>query len=220
MRLQSQNRKRTTIIIIVVVAVILIAALVIGAVLLLNKPEQPAEEMKPDTILGIELSSKPRDTVYLVGAPFNPEGTKIQVLTHDQSKTYFVDYTQLSFSGFDSSSVGEKVITVTYKGFTTTFTVTVKEVEQAAPVLTSIRMGDSFQTTYNKDYWNTFGPKLNTATLILTYSDGSEKEVYMESGFCSGIDKNITSAGTTTFTVTCVDAGIVVSTTVTVTITE
>ena len=153
MRLPSQNKKRTTAIAIVVIAIVVVLALVVGGIVLLSNPTDSGEEMQPNTIIGIELSSKPRDTAYLVGAPFNPEGTKIQVLTHDYSETYFVDHTQLSFSGFDSSSVGEKVITVTYKGFTTTFTVTVKE-EQAAPVLTSIRMGDSFQTTYNKDYWN------------------------------------------------------------------
>lgn len=216
MRLPKQNKKRTIIIIAVILAVVILAAV---GILLFANPGSSEEERKPDDIIGIELSSKPTQTVYFLGEPFKPEGAKIQVLTHDFTKSYFLNHSQVHFSGFDSSSVGEKVITVTYKGFTTTFTVTVKEPESASPVLTSIRMGDSFQTTYTIEDWNNFGPKVNNATLVLVYSDGSEKEVGMKRGYCSNIN-DVSSAGTAQFTVTYVDAGIVVSTTVTVTITE
>ena len=186
MRLQSQNRKRTTIIIIVVVAVILIAALVVGAVLLLNKPEQPAEEMKPTDVVGIEISSKPSQTVYHVGGEFDPTGTRIQVLTHDYSKSYFVDVSELTFSGFDSSEVvEEQVITVSYRGFTTTFTVQIKEpVSDNTPYLVSIEPKD-LKTTYPKDEWNTYGPDYNGASLLLNYSDGTTESVWIQNSWAT-----------------------------------
>lgn len=217
MRLKKQNNKR--IIIIAIIAVVVVLALIAGGVLIyINSQKSP--EMKPDDIIGIELSSRPSLTEYFVGEQFKPEGARVQVMTHDYEKSYFVDYTALSFSGFDGSKLGEQVITVTYKGFTTTFTITVKEIASAPPVLTSIRMGDGFNTTYTLDYWNTYGPKVNNTTLVLVYSDGSEVEVGMKRSYCSEIDRNVQSAGTTQFVVTYEDAGIVVSTTVTVTITN
>lgn len=217
MRLKKQNNKR--IIIISIIAIVVVLALVAcGVLIYINS--QKAPEMKPDDIIGIELSSRPSLTEYFVGEQFKPEGAKIQVLTYDYEKSYFVDHTALSFSGFDGSKLGEQVITVTYKGFTTTFTITVKEIASAPPALTSIRMGDGFSTTYTLDYWNTYGPKVNNTTLVLVYSDGSEVEVGMKRSYCSEIDRNVQSAGTTQFIVTYEDAGIVVSTTVTVTITN
>lgn len=217
MRLKKQNNKR--IIIIAIITVVVVLALIAGGVLIyINSQKSP--EMKPDDIIGIELSSTPSLTEYFVGEQFKPEGARVQVITHDYEKSYFVDHTALSFSGFDGSKLGEQVITVTYKGFTTTFTITVKEIASAPPVLTSIRMGDGFSTTYTLDYWNTYGPKVNNTTLVLVYSDGSEVEVGMKRSYCSEIDRNVQSAGTTQFIVTYEDAGIVVSTTVTVTITN
>ena len=165
------------------------------------------------------MSAPPSQTVYFIGEQFKPEGTRIYVKTYDYDESYFVDHNQVQFSGFDSLTVGEKVINVTYKGFTTTFTITVKELQTADPVLTSIRMGDNFKSTYTLDDWNNHGPKVNTATLILVYSDGSEKEVGMKRSYCSGIN-DVDDTGTTQFTVTYEEAGIVVSITVTVTITD
>lgn len=221
MRLSSQNKKRK-IIIAVIVTVVVLALVAVGTIIFFNNDinNDGFEEKKPDSITTIEISSKPLKTIYHVGEEFNSEGIKVQVITNYMDESYFVDASQLYFSGFDSSSpVENQVITVSYKEFTTTFTITVKEFVTASPVLTSIRMGDGFQTTYTKDYWNMFGPKINTATLILVYSDGSEKEVGMNSNFISGVN-DVELGGKTSFTVTYEDAGIVISTVVTVTITE
>ena len=127
MRLKKQNNKR--IIIISIIAIVVVLALVAcGVLIYINS--QKAPEMKPDDIIGIEISSRPSLTEYFVGEQFKPEGARVQVMTHDYEKSYFVDHTALSFSGFDGSKLGEQVITVTYKGFTTTFTITVKEILQ------------------------------------------------------------------------------------------
>ena len=96
-------------------------------------------------------------------------------------------------SGFDSSTAGEKTITVTYQDKTTTFTVNVKE---AAPVVTleSITVSGPTKTEYE------IGEELDLTGLVVIahYSDGSYQEVtdYEVSGFDSA------AAGEKTVTVT------------------
>ncbi|MBQ9978162.1 MAG: bacterial Ig-like domain-containing protein [Clostridia bacterium] len=217
MRLKKQNNNRT--IIIVIVAVVAVLALVAGGVLIYINSQKPPE-MKPDDIIGIELSSRPSLTDYFVGEQFKPEGARIQVLTHDYEKSYFVDHTALSFSGFDGSKLGEQVITVTYKGFTTTFTVSVKELPPATPTLVSIRLSDNFVSTYTLDWWTEYGPVFDGVNLICTYSDGSEKSVPMSATYCLNINTNINSATTVEIPVQYIDGGIIAETTVEITVTN
>ena len=221
MKLQ-RNRKKTYITIAIIVSVLLIiaAALAIAYVSLMQTINPDA--FKPDKeITGISISTAPK-TEYYIGEDFDPTGMKIQVLTNNLSETYFVECPndEVVITGFDSSVANEKVpVTVTYKGFSVTFNVVVKDYPSAAPVLESIRLSDNFKTTYTLEKWNKNGPSLFGVKLILTYSDGSEQEVQMQSAYCYGIE-DIAAPGTTEFTIKYSDGGIQVETTVTVTITN
>ena len=97
-------------------------------------------------------------------------------------------------SGFDSSTAGEKTITVTYQGKTAAFKVTVKETEKPVVTLESITISGPTKTEYE------IGDELDLTGLVVIahYSDGSYQEVtdYEVSGFDSA------AAGEKTVTVT------------------
>lgn len=217
MKLQS-NKKRNTIIIISVILAVVVLAAVVGLILIFG--DQP-EKKNPQDIVGISLVSKPSKITYYVGEEFDPAGTKIQVGTHDMAYSSFVEYGSLTFSGFDSSApVEEQVITVSYKGFTTTFTVEIKEIPSADPILTSIRLSDNFVSTYTLDWWKVYGPVFDGVDLICTYSDGSEKSVPMSASYCLTINLDVNGATTVEIPVEYSDAGIIATTIITVTITN
>lgn len=219
MKLQSQKQKRTTAILIGVGTVALIAAIVLAIVLLVPNNDTGDGEM-PLTTIGINIASYPK-TTYYVGEDFDSTGIRVQVVMSEQSETYFVDESQLTFSGFDSSVATESLtITVEYKGYTTSYKVEIKDKPAEVPKLTGIRLDDSFKTTYTLESWNTKGPRFRDVNLICTYSDGTEKEIPMQAGYASGINLELTSAGTTSFKISYSEGGIQAETTVTVTITN
>ena len=185
MKLQS-NKKRNTIIIISVILAVVVLAGVVGLILIFG---DQSEKKNPQDIVGISLVSRPSQTTYYVGEEFDPAGTKIQVGTYDMAYTSFVEYDNLTFSGFDSSAPAEgQVITVSYKGFTTTFTVDIKEPLSNTPYLVSIEPKD-LNTTYPKDEWNTYGPDYNGASLLLTYSDGTTESVWIQNSWATQREK-------------------------------
>lgn len=173
MKLQSKKSKTLTIVGIVVAAVVLIG-LIIGAIFLFGG-DGPVVEPNPTDIVGITMSGFP-NREYVVDDEFDPSGAKIQVLTHDMKYTRFVDHTQLSFSGFDSTAaVDEQVITVSYRGFTTSFTVKISERPSATPVAEGIEVF-GFKDTYDKETWMFADYVVDGATLKVVYSDGSMSE--------------------------------------------
>lgn len=217
MKLQSKKNKTIKIVIIVAVAILLIG-LVIGGILLFG--DEPVPEQNSTDIVGISMAAFP-NREYFVGYDLDPVGTKIQVLTYDMKYTRFVDHTKLSFSGFDSSApVDEQVITVSYMGFSTTFTVKIKEIPSAEPKLQSIRLSDNFVSTYDLNWWKEYGPVFDNVDLICTYTDGSEKRVPMSANYCLSINTDISGPTTVEIPVEYSDAGVLVSTTVIVTITD
>ena len=219
MKLQSQKQKRTTAILIGVGAVVLIAAIVLAIVLLVPNNDSGDGEM-PLTTMGINIASYPK-TTYYVGEDFDTTGIKVQVVMSDQSKTYFVGASELTFSGFDNSVATDSLtITVGYKEYTATYEVKIKEKPVEAPILTGIRLDENFSTTDTLQAWNFRGPNFRDVNLICTYSDGTEKSIPMQSNYASGIQRDLTSAGTTSFTIRYSEGGIQVETTVTITITE
>lgn len=136
-------------------------------------------------ISGIEVKTMPTKVEYQKGDVFDTTGLSILVKYTDgtsETKT-----TGFEVSGFDSSSVGEKTITVTYKTHTDTFKVTVYD-------LSGIRI-TSFPS---KVYYKTgelFDP--SGLTVAEVRQDGTEKEItdYDISGFDSS------TAGSKTITV-------------------
>lgn len=136
-------------------------------------------------ISGIEVKTMPTKTEYPKGDVFDTTGLSILVKYTDGTSETIT--TGFEVSGFDSSSVGEKTITVTYKTHTTTFKVTVYD-------LSGIRI-TSFPSKVYYKIGETFDP--SGLTVAEVRQDGTEKEItdYDISGFDSS------TAGSKTITV-------------------
>lgn len=224
MKLKRLNQGAKTKKILIIVGVVLVLLAIALAILLIPKAmEQQEQEKNADTIQGITMNVLP-ETTYYVGQEFNPTGAKIQVIKGAQSKTQFLDASDVEFSGFDSSVAVEKqVITVTYQGFTTSFTVTIKDYAPEKPTVVSIEVCD-MPTTYSRTAWNEGGPIIKSAYLKLTYSDGSVVGSYKETpllySYIQPYDEVASGTNKTYLTIVYNEGGIEVSTTVTITITE
>ena len=79
----------------------------------------------PAVATGIALKSAPTVTEYKTGAELDLTGAVITV-TYSDGSTQDVEVTASMVSGYDAETSGEQTVTVTYEGFTATFTVTVK----------------------------------------------------------------------------------------------
>lgn len=136
-------------------------------------------------ISGIEVKTMPTKTEYPKGDVFDTTGLSILVKYTDGTSETIT--TGFEVSGFDSGSVGEKTITVTYKTHTTTFKVTVYD-------LSGIRI-TSFPSKVYYKIGETFDP--SGLTVAEVRQDGTEKEItdYEISGFDSS------TAGSKTITV-------------------
>lgn len=136
-------------------------------------------------ISGIEVKTMPTKTEYPKGDVFDTTGLSILVKYTDGTSETIT--TGFEVSGFDSSSVGEKTITVTYKTHTATFKVTVYD-------LSGIRI-TSFPSKIYYKIGETFDP--SGLTVAEVRQDGTEKEItdYDISGFDSS------TAGSKTITV-------------------
>lgn len=136
-------------------------------------------------ISGIEVKTMPTKIEYPKGDVFDTTGLSILVKYTDGTSETIT--TGFEVSGFDSSSVGEKTITVTYKTHTTTFKVTVYD-------LSGIRI-TSFPSKVYYKIGESFDP--SGLTVAEVRQDGIEKEItdYDISGFDSS------TAGSKTITV-------------------
>lgn len=214
MKLKSRKNKLLTIVAIALCAVLVI----IGAVLVVSLIKTPSPS-KPQDIRNINISALPSKVEYYIGESFDPTGTTIQVITNDMAYTHLIDHTQLSFSGFDSSKVAEsQLITVSYKGFSTTFTIIIKEFIETDPELEFIEV-QNFKTTYSLQEWNKHGPDKSGATIKCVYTDGSYIEVPLEYSQIFGATK-VEEVGTTQVIIKYSDGGVSKEQTVTITITE
>lgn len=148
-------------------------------------------------ISGIEVKTMPVKTEYPKGDVFDTTGLSILVKYTDGTSETIT--TGFELSGFDSSSVGKKTITVTYKTHTTTFKVTVYD-------LSGIRI-TSFPSKVYYKIGETFDP--SGLTVAEVRQDGTEKEItdYDISGFDSStagsktitVSYNVTVNGTSKF---------------------
>nr|DAL61580.1 MAG TPA_asm: leucine rich repeat protein [Caudoviricetes sp.] len=134
---------------------------------------------------GIEIETLPRKLKYYSGDSFDSTGLSILVKYTDGTSE--IKTTGYEISGFDSGSVGEKTITVTYKTHTATFKVTVYD-------LSGIRI-TSFPSKIYYKIGELFDP--SGLTVAEVRQDGTEKEItdYDISGFDSS------TAGPKTITV-------------------
>ena len=216
----AKKKKRITLI----VCVSLVIVLAIFGIVLLMTNGSNNDNTNKNVITGISVYMNPNKIEYYVGQEFEPEGIKLQVTNKSSEYTYVVDdLNEMSFSGFNSSVATERqIITVNYQGYTTTFTVTIKEYAPSKPTLESIEVCDLIDS-YSVERWNKNGPDLYGAYLKLTYSDGTTRGSYEETpllwDYVDPLSK-VDGAGTTTMVIRYSEAGIEVSTTVTITITN
>lgn len=217
--MKLRNKKKAIISIILVVTAIILLACVASFVMHQFIKKQ---ELKNQTVTGILISTPPKRTVYYVGEEFDPTGLQIQLIAGSNEYSKFISYgdPELTVSGFDSSVVNELLpITVSYKGFTATFNVKIKEMESTAPTLQSIEV-IGFTTTYSLKDWNMFGPESTGATIKCTYSDGSVIEnIALKDRNISGVQR-VNGPCTTEVTIEYNDGVTTVSTKVSITITK
>ena len=94
-------------------------------------------QFENSVLQSIEVTSLPVKIIYSVGEEFNPDGLVLTANYIDyfangdeRQSTRTIKYSiykdTITFSATDFSTVGEKVITVTYEGKSTSFNVTVQ----------------------------------------------------------------------------------------------
>ena len=94
-----------------------------------------------NSLSGIKILCLPDKMKYIIGEELDISGMLVCLVYNDGSEEAFVDYV---LSGFDSTTVGTKTITVTYQGFTATFEIIVYE------VITGIRIAHYPDKVYYK----------------------------------------------------------------------
>lgn len=108
------------------------------------------EEFVDKYATGIAVSKMPDKTTYYQGELFDSTGLVVSQTYSDGTLEAIADY---ELSGFDSSSAGVKVITVTASGKTTTFEITVSEASITAisvttmPTKVNYHIGKEFDST-------------------------------------------------------------------------
>ena len=96
-----------------------------------SEPSTSSSEAK--VLVSIRIAAEPTKKNYFVGDEFDPAGLQVKaVYTTGEEDLAAADY---QLSGFDSTTAGEKTVTVTFEAQTASFKVTVAEV-----VLESIRI--------------------------------------------------------------------------------
>ncbi len=159
-------------------------------------------EKEPVTISSIEISSLPTKTTYYKGDSFNTSGLKLYVNYSDGSSE--IISSGFSTSGFSSSTTGTKTITVSYQGYSDTFTVTVKS--------PSITLSSSAKTLYVG----------NTTSLTATVVPSGQSVIWTSSNTSvatvSGGTITAKAAGTATITAKFTYNGTTYSKTCTVTV--
>lgn len=124
------------------------------------------EDLKPAPELeSLTISSPPEKTQYGRGEPFDPTGMVVRGIYKDGATEILTDYT---LSGNDTSTEGEKTVTVSCGGKSADFTITV-----GPPVLMSLELGaPPAKLSYGK------GEQFTSAGMVIhgIYSDGEIKE--------------------------------------------
>ncbi len=112
----------------------------------------------PKTYTGISVTTLPAKTVYYPGDTFNSSGIVVSGSTSDgQIVAISKGYT---LSGFDSETIGKKIITVAFKQFTTTFEVEVKE--DVAAEITNIYSARTDYLLGEEFYFSSLGIKMES----------------------------------------------------------
>ena len=127
-----------------------------------------------------------KDTYY-VGDEFK-QG--ILILTYDNGDVIETPLTSTMVTGFDTTSVGKKTLTITYEGKTTTY-----EIEVIEDVVTSIEV-----VNLKNSYYVDTTIDLTGALIKVNYQSGKSENISIKSNMISGFDT--TSVGKKTLTIT------------------
>ncbi|WP_297668778.1 bacterial Ig-like domain-containing protein [Thomasclavelia sp.] len=138
----------------------------------------------------IELVTPPNKVEYVRGQKFDPQGARIKAIYND-GDTKLVDVTEKMCSGFDSSSLGQKTVTVAYENQSVSFTVDIVE-----RILTLITTDGAIKTEYLE------GQPLDISNLkiIALYNDGISEVIDASMDMISGYDASIVGKQTVTVT--------------------
>ena len=138
----------------------------------------------PETIESIEVSGDFKDT-YFIGESIEIEGLSV-IVTKSNDSTETITLTADMISGFDTTSAGEKTLTVTYKEVTCNVVYYVLEAK-----VTSIALKSG---TLKTDYFVGDQIDLSDAKIIATYEDTKTKEIALTSEMVTGFSS--ATAGT------------------------
>src|SRR5699024_1137375 len=138
----------------------------------------------------IELVTTTDKVEYIRGQKLNLERARIKV-TYNDGDTKLIDVTEKMCSGFDSSLLGQKIVTITYENKTTTFEVNIIE-----RIITSIKVEGIVKTKYVEGQ----SLDLTGGKVIVSYNDDTSEEIDLTSDMISGYDKD--HLGKQTITVT------------------
>ncbi len=148
-------------------------------------------EVYVKTVTYIGISNLPYKTRYEVGENLDLEGAQIDVY-YDNDYTEQIDITEDMISGFDSHTVGVKVLTVNYQGFIVKF-----PVEVYVKSVTSISI---WHTPYKNEYSIGESFDLEGTEILVYYNNGDSEIVNVTEDMVSGFDNQ--TAGTQIITVT------------------
>ncbi len=154
-------------------------------------------DVKEKTAIELSIQDMPLDN-FVVGTDFDVTGGKL-LIKYDNGTTEVVDMTTDMCSGYDMNRIEKQNVTVSYKGLTVTYPITVipKEVTQIELIEKPVAAvnGEERDTLVVDQDFDIIGGKLKA-----TYNDGTIEEIDVTEGMCSGYD--LTKSGDTEITVT------------------
>ena len=156
---------------------------------LILRPEKVITEVSK-----IKVKTMPTKTSYYQKQTLNTSGGVITATYNDgTSEDISMNDSSVKITGFNSSIVGEQDVTVTYKGKSTSFKVTIMENDVSS---ISIKTNPSKVNYY-------VGDSLSLARGVITvhYADGSTKNISMSNSAVTVSGFNSETAGTKTITV-------------------
>ena len=139
-------------------------------------------------LVSVAVKTMPNKTSYFTGEAFDQTGLTLTA-TYNNGETETIS-TGISCTGFSSATAGQKTITASYAGKSTTFTVEVKAI---VPVSISIKKAPNKTEYFVGDSYDETGLVVN-----VVYNNGTNKDIttgFTTSGFSSA------SAGKNTVTV-------------------
>jgi len=178
-------------------------------------------------ITNIYVSTPPHKTTYSIGSEIDYSGLSIVVNKASfRSETVYYDDNpkDFKFSGFDSSSaMYNQVITVTYKGHSTTFKIDIKPDPDDILHIISVELISIPKTEYRVGDI----PSFSGGKIMCTYSDGTTYTTDLTFGLTTGFEQaipygeyTISIPGEYTITVEYWDGGYCATTSYTITVTE